>query len=109
MALFLLFVLFFVGLIVCGILVSVYLYANGALHEGKIRWGRRSALGVASFSQTATMSTPDAASDLYYGGIGVPNEDRASVYVRRFILYSLVGILVALVVLTMLVLGALQF
>jgi hypothetical protein len=104
----LLFVLFFVVLVVCGILVNAYLYVNGAFREGRFRRGKKSPLGAASFSQTATIPTSAAASDLYYGGIGVQNEDRASFYVRRFILYTL-GILISLAVLATLVLGATQF
>jgi hypothetical protein len=101
-------VLFFVMLVVGGIWVNAYLYAHGALHGGKIRRGRRPSLGTASFSQTATLPTSAAASDLYYGGIGVQNEDRASLPMRRFILYTL-AILISLVVLAVLMLGATQF
>ena len=109
MALFaVLFLLFFVVLVVCGTIVHTYLYANGAFGEEKRGKGRRFPLSVASFSQTATIPTSAAASDLYYGGIGVQNEDRASLQVRRFILYTL-GILVSLIVLAVLVLGATQF
>ncbi len=104
----LLFLLFFVVLVVCGTLLHMYLYANGAFHEGKIGRGRKPPLSVASFSQMATISTSAAASDLYYGGIGVQNEDHANLYVRRFILCTL-GILISFVVLTVLVLGATQF
>jgi hypothetical protein len=101
-------VLFFVVLVVGGIRVNTYLYAHGAFHEKKIRRRRKPSLGAASFSQTATIPTSTAASDLYYGGIGVQNEDRASLPMRRFILYTL-AILISLVVMAVLVLGATQF
>ncbi|MBV9258374.1 MAG: hypothetical protein JO215_10180 [Ktedonobacteraceae bacterium] len=104
-----LFVLFIVVLVVCGILVNTYLYANDAFNEERIRRRRgKPPLSAASFSQTATIPTPAAAADLYYGGIGVQNEDNASILIRRFILYS-IGILVTLVIMTLLVLGATQF
>ncbi len=101
------FVLLFVVPVVCGIRVSMYLYANGAL-GGKLRQGKKPSLSSASFGQTATIPTPAAASDLYLGGIGVQNEDRASQAVRLVILYAL-GMLIALVVLAVLVIGATQF
>jgi hypothetical protein len=104
----LLFALLFVVLVVGGFLVHAYLYANGAFQEGKIIRGRKPSLSSASFSQTATIPTSAAASDLYFGGIGIQNEDHASFYVRRLILYTL-AILISLTVLMVLVLGVTQF
>ena len=103
-----LFLLFFVVLIVWGTRVHMYLYTRGVFHEGKIRQRRKSSLRVASFSQTATLHASARTSDLYYGGIGVRNEDRASIHVRRFMLFTL-AILITLVVVAVLALGATQF
>ncbi len=98
----LLFVLFFVVFVVCGILVNVYLYANGAF-GGKIKGGRKFHLGAVSLSQMATIPTADVAADLYSG-----KHERMSAHTYAFLLYNL-GILVTLVVLIVLVLGATQF
>jgi len=107
----LLFVLVLIVSVVGGILVHMYLYANNVFQEDSIKKRRKPPMGAASFSQMATMSTSAMASDLYYGGIGVKNEDRASLFIRRFILCMLciLCILVALVILTVIMPGATQF
>lgn len=98
----LLFVLIFVVLVVCGVRVHAYLYANGAFGE-KIRRRSKLRFSMVSLGQTATMPTAAAAADLYSG-----MREGKSAYTHTFILYSL-GILLMLVVLILLVLGATQF
>src|SRR5258708_2249550 len=90
-------VLFFVGLIVCGLLVHMHLYSHGAFTGGKIKNTRKNHLSTASFSQTATMPILDGAADLYYGGIGAHGNWMNSSQ-RRMLFYSL-AILVTLVLL----------
>lgn len=101
------FALCFVGCIVCGLLVHMYLYSRGAFTGGKIKSIRKNRLSAASFSQTATMPIPDSAADLYYGGIGAP-DNRTNSYQRRLLLYSL-AIVVTVALLGVLVVGATQF
>ncbi len=105
----LLFVLLFVVLVVCGTLINVYLYANKAFHKGQIRRGKKPPMSAASFSQTATISTSTDALELSYGGFGVRNEDTAGIHIRRFMLYSLIGILFICIALVVLVLSVTQF
>jgi hypothetical protein len=105
----LLFVLFFVVFVVCGTLVHAYLYANKAFQKGKVRRSKKVPMSAASFSQTATIPMRSGALDLSYGGLGVRNEDTASIHIRRFMLYSFIGILLICVVLVVLVLSVTQF
>ena len=96
------FALFFVVLVGCGIFVNVYMYSNGAFGERRRR-GRNLRLGAVSLGQTATIPTAATAARLYPG-----KHAHMSAHTRVFILYSL-GILLALVILVVLVLGATQF
>ena len=98
----LLFVLFFAVLVVCGLLVHVYLYSNGAFGE-KIRRRSKLHFSTVSLGQTATIPTAAAAANLYSS-----KHEGMSPRTRTFILYSL-GILLSLAVLTLLVFGATQF
>ncbi len=107
----LLFVLFFVALVVCGALVNAYLYANDAFKNGgKVRRSRKPPLSVASFSQTATLPTLAEVSELHHGGVRVRHhKDAANINVHRFMLYSIIGILLIFVLLVVLVLNVTQF
>jgi hypothetical protein len=103
------FVLFFVVLVVCGTLVHAYLYANKAFQSGKVINSKKVPMSAASFSQTATIPTRSGALDLSYGGFGVRNEDAASISIRRFMLYGVIGILLICVALVVLVLSVTLF
>ena len=96
------FALLFVVLVGVGIFVYMFMLTNGAFGE-KIPRSRKRYLGRVSLSQTATIPTAIAAARLYPG-----KRAHISTHMRVFILYSL-GILLALVVLTVLVLHATQF
>ena len=96
------FALFLVVLVGGGIFVYMFMLTNGAFGE-KIPRNRKHHLGRVSLSQTATMPTAAAAAHLYPG-----KRTHMSTHMRVFILYSL-GILLALVVLIVLVLGVTQF
>jgi len=96
------FALFFIVLVGGGIFVYMFMLTNGAFGE-KIPHSRKNHIGKVSLSQTGTIPTAAAAARLYPG-----KRAHMSTHMRVFILYSL-GILLALVVLIVLVLGVTQF